>query len=88
MYERTIMPNVSRINGFRVINDSAGGNKGVARLYYVASAGDEILAGDIVKLGGTADANGIPTADIFGTIDVPCAIVVALHQSKLDPNEN
>ena len=80
------MPNVSRINGFRVINDSAGGNKGVARLYYVASAADEILAGDIVKLGGSADANGIPTADLCLPGDVPCGVVVAVLHSRFDPD--
>lgn len=80
------MPNVSRINGFRVINDQGGGNKGVARLYFVASAADEILAGDIVKLGGSADANGIPTADLCAAGDVPCGVVVAVMHSRFNPN--
>ena len=54
------MPNVSRINGFRVVKTQSGNNIGVANLYYVASAADEILVGDIVKHGCTTDANGYP----------------------------
>lgn len=79
------MPSQARINGFRVINDNSGGNKGVARLYFVASAADEILAGDVVKLGGSSDANGIPTADLCAATDVPCGIVVAVMHSRFDP---
>lgn len=82
------MANTSRINGFRVVKTQSGNNVGVANLYYVASAADEILAGDIVKLGGTADANGIPTADLCGATDVPIGVVVAVLHSKFDPNGN
>lgn len=79
------MPNTSRINGFRVVKTQGGNNVAPATLYYVASAADEILVGDVVKLGGTTDANGVPTADLCGATDVPIGIVVAVLHSKFDP---
>lgn len=79
------MPNVSRINGFRVVKTQSGSNIGVANLYYVASAADEILVGDIVKHGGTTDANGYPTADLASAGDVPIGVVVGVLHSKFDP---
>lgn len=79
------MPNTSRINGFRVVKTQGGNNVAPATLYYVASAADEILVGDVVKHGGTTDANGVPTADLCGATDVPIGIVVAVLHSKFDP---
>ncbi len=79
------MPNTSRINGFTVIGHMHGHTNGKTSLYYVASAADEILRGDVVKMGGTADANGIPTADLCGATDVPVGIVVGVLPSKFDP---
>lgn len=79
------MPNTSRINGFTVMGRHGGHSTGKASLYYVASAADEILVGDVVKLGGTADANGIPTADLCGASDVPVGVVVGIMHSKFDP---
>jgi hypothetical protein len=79
------MANTSRINGFTVIGRLGGHTLGKANLYYVASAADEILRGDVVKLGGTADGNGIPTADLCGATDVPIGIVVGIMHSKFDP---
>ena len=53
------MANTSRINGFRPVKNLAGGtNTGQVNLYYVASAADEILVGDIVKTATSADAYG------------------------------
>ena len=53
------MANTSRINGFKVVKHLNGSPyNGQANLYYVASAADEILAGDVVKLSGSGDANG------------------------------
>lgn len=80
------MANTSRISGFRPVKHLNGSAyNGQANIYYVASAGDEILVGDVVKLGGTADANGIPTADICAAGDVPIGIVVGVMHSKFDP---
>lgn len=80
------MANTSRINGFRVVKHLNGSPfNGQLNLYYVASAADEILAGDVVKLGGSADANGIPSADLCGATDVPIGIVVGIMHSKFDP---
>lgn len=80
------MANTSRINGFRVVKHLNGSPyNGQANLYYVSSAADEILIGDVVKLGGSADTNGIPTADLAGPTDIPIGIVVGLVNPKLDP---
>lgn len=80
------MANTSRVNGFRVVKHLTGAPyNGQANLYYVASAADEILVGDIVKLGGSADGNGIATADLCGAGDVPVGVVVAIMHSKFDP---
>lgn len=80
------MANTSRINGFRVVGNLSGTNRGKDNIYYVASAADEILVGDIVKLGGTATAGGIPTADLCGATDVPIGVVVGIVNAKLDPD--
>ena len=80
------MANTSRISGFKVVKHTNGSPyNGQANIYYVSSAADEILAGDIVKLGGSADANGIPTADLAAATDVPVGVVVGIMQSKFDP---
>ena len=79
------MPNISRLNGFTVIGTNGGGNNGKVNVYYVASAADEILRGDVIKLGGTADVNGIPTADLAAAGDVPCGICVGILPNKFDP---
>lgn len=79
------MPNTSRINGFTVIGTNGGGNNGKVNVYYVSSAADEILRGDVIKLGGSADANGIPTADLCGATDVPIGICVGILPNKFDP---
>jgi len=81
------MANTSRINGFKVVKHTNGSPyNGQTNLYYVASATDEILAGDVVKLAGSADANGNPSADICGATDVPVGIVVGVMHSKFDPS--
>lgn len=82
------MANTSRINGFTVIGTNGGGNNGKVSVYYVASAADEILRGDVIKLGGSADANGIPTADLCGAGDVPVGICVGILPNKFDPAGN
>ncbi len=83
------MPNVSRISGFRPVKHLNGSPyNGQANIYYVASAADEILVNDVVKLGGSADVNGIPTADLCGATDVPIGVVVGIMHSKFDPAGN
>lgn len=80
------MANTSRINGFTVVKHTNGSPyNGQANLYYVASAGDEMFTGDVVKLAGSADANGIATVDLAGASDVPVGIVVGVMHSKFDP---
>lgn len=80
------MANTSRINGFRPVKYLSGmPYTGESRLYYVSSAADEILVGDVVKHGGSADANGIPTADLAAATDIPIGVVVGVMHSKFDP---
>lgn len=80
------MANTSRINGFRPVKHLNGSPyNGQANVYYVASAGDEILVGDPVKLAGSSDAYGYPTADLSGITDVACGIVVGVMHSKWTP---
>lgn len=80
------MANTSRISGFRPVKHLNGSPyNGQANLYYVASAADEILVGDVAKLGSTTDVNGIATADLCGATDVPIGIVVGIMHSKFDP---
>jgi len=79
------MANTSSIHGFRPVKHMNGSSfNGQGNIYYVASAADEILVGDIVKHGGTADANGIPTVDL-ATTEVPVGVVIGILQSKFDP---
>lgn len=77
------MANTSRIKGFTVVGTLSGENRGKTSLYYVASAADEILVGDIVKM-GTTSQNGVPTADLASAGDVPMGVVVAIINPKLD----
>lgn len=80
------MANTSRINGFRPVKHTNGSPyNGQSNMYYVASAADEILVGDIAKLGGSADTNGIPSADLCGATDVPIGVIVGIVNPKLDP---
>jgi len=80
------MANTPRISGFRPVKHLNGSPyNGQANIYYVASAGDEILVNDVVKLGSTSTADGIPTADLCGAGDVPIGIVVGVMHSKFDP---
>lgn len=79
------MANTSRINGFRVVKHTNGSAyNGQANLYYVSSAGDEILVGDIVKLAGSADTNGIASVDLAGVTDMPVGVVTAIVNPKID----
>lgn len=83
------MPNISRVSGFRPVKHLSGAPyNGQANLYYVAAASDEILVNDVVKLGGSADINGIATADLAGATDVPVGVVVGIMHSKFDPAGN
>lgn len=80
------MANTSKINGFTPVKHTNGSPyNGQTNIYYVASAGDEMFVGDVVKLAGSADANGIATVDLAAASDVPVGIVVGVLHSKYDP---
>ena len=82
------MGNTTRINGFRPVKHLNGSPyNGQANVYYVASAADEILAGDIVKHGSSADAYGNPSADL-ATTEVPIGVVVGVMHTKWQPAGN
>ena len=79
------MANTSRINGLRPVKHLNGSPfNGQANLYYIASAADEILVGDVLKGGSSADAYGNPSADL-ATTEVPIGVVIGIMQSKFDP---
>ena len=83
------MANTSKPNGFRPVKHNNGSPyNGQANLYYVASAADEILVGDIVKIATAADAYGNPGADLCGASDVPVGVVVGILHSKFSPVGN
>ena len=79
------MANTSRINGLRPVKHLNGSPfNGQSNLYYIASAADEILVGDALKLSGSSDAYGNPGADL-ATTEVPIGVVIGIMQSKFDP---
>lgn len=81
------MANTSRIKGFTPVKHVNGAPyNGQANLYYVSSAADEILVGDVVKLSGSGDTFGNPGADLAAAGDVPCGIVVGIINPKRDPS--
>ena len=80
------MANTSKISGFRPVKHGNGSPyNGQSNIYYVSSASDEILVGDIVTLGGTADTNGIASVNLCGASAVPVGVVVGIINPKLDP---
>lgn len=80
------MANTSKINGFTPVKHTNGSPyNGQTNLYYIASAADEMFVGDVVKLAGSADANGIATVDLAAASDVPVGIVVGVMHSKFEP---
>jgi hypothetical protein len=73
------MPNVSRINGLRPVKSLGSSSPtGVIETYAVLAADSTALfIGDIVKLSGTADANGVAAITRLTTItDSPLGVVV------------
>jgi hypothetical protein len=80
------MANTSKINGFTPVKHLNGSPyNGGTNIYYVASASDEMFVGDVVKLAGSADADGIATVNLAAASDVPVGIIVAVLHSKYDP---
>jgi hypothetical protein len=73
--------------GFRPVKHLTGSPyNGQANLYYLSSASDEVFVGDLVKLGGTADANGYPTVQLAGVGDTPIGTIVGIMHSKFVPD--
>lgn len=71
------MSNVDNPFGFKVINPKR------IRKYYVPSAVANVFVGDLVKLGGSADANGIPSIALCTAGDTPCGVCVGpVHETK------
>lgn len=80
------MANVSRPMGFRPIMYRGGAPyNGQARVYYVPASDSTALAvGDLVKLVGTADADGVQTITRVsdGAADAPVGAVVGFVPDK------
>lgn len=73
------MPNLSRPSGLKVAKSVVGGSaKGQIETYSIpASDATAVFVGDIVKLAGSADANGVATvARLAANTDLPLGVVV------------
>lgn len=81
------MANVSRVNGLRPVKHLNGSPyNGQVNIYYLP-AGDATatFVGDAVKLGGSADANGIPTIAQAAATNALVGVVVGFVPLKMDP---
>lgn len=73
------MANLSRPSGLKVAKSVVGGAaKGQIDTFYIpASDGTAVYVGDVVKLAGSADANGVATvARLAANTDLPVGVVV------------
>lgn len=85
------MASVSRINGFRPVNNFIGASMtGQSRFYFVpASDSTVIMVGDAVKLAGDARSpTGAPTVTRCAATDVPVGIVVGIAFSGVGDVSN
>ena len=76
------MPNVARVNGFKAVKYANGAMyNGQANLYFIPSSDATAVAiGDVVKLTGAADSQGVPAVTRMsnGSTDVAIGVVVGL----------
>lgn len=81
------MANTSRINGFKVVKHLTGAPyNGQGNVYYVPSSdGTAIYPGDLVKLGGSADTVGTPTATIAAAGNAVIGVMIGVVPAKIDP---
>jgi len=75
------MANPDRPNGFTPVQHLNGSPTNFMTNYYNIAAlyGTAIFTGDIVKLAGSADVNGVPTIARAGATDLPVGVVVGME---------
>jgi len=74
------MANEDRPTGARVVGSKSGFHEGqLTRMALLAADGTDTFVQDIVKLSGTADADGIPSIAQSGIGDTPVGIIVSLE---------
>lgn len=84
------MANVSRVNGFRPIKHMNGSPwNGQVNKYWIAAAdGTATFVGDVVKLSGTADADGVASVIQAAAGNTPVGVVVWMEPNPLDLTQN
>lgn len=84
------MANVSRPNGFRPVGHMGGANwNGRVTKYWIpASDGTAMYVGDIVKLGGIADAEGRQGVIVSAAGNTPVGPVVWFEPNPADLTQN
>lgn len=81
------MPNANRVNGFRPVKSGTGAPyNGQANLYFIPSTdGTATFIGDLVKLAGSASADGYPTVAQSAANDVSVGVVVGFLPENVTP---
>lgn len=81
------MANVDRVNGFRPVKYANGSPyTGQANLYYIPSTDSTaVFVGDLVKLAGSASADGYPTVAQAAAGDTPVGVVVGFYPLNTKP---
>lgn len=82
------MANVSRVNGFQPVKHLNGSqwNGQVTRYYVPATDATAIFQGDLVKIAGTADANGVRGVTKASVGDAVVGAVVGFDVNPLNLN--
>lgn len=72
------MANVDRVNGFRPVGHTNGSNyNGQVNKYFIPSTDSTaVFMGDLVKLAGSADADGVATVAQAAAGDTPVGVVM------------
>lgn len=75
------MPNVSRVNGLRLVKSVTGPENGNLETFAVlASDATALFVGDVVKSAGTADANGVQAITrATANTDLPVGVIAGFQ---------
>lgn len=75
------MANSDRPDGFTPVGSIAGHDTNFMVNYYniASDYAAAIFPGDVVKLAGNADADGVPTIEIAAVTDLPVGVVVSIE---------
>jgi hypothetical protein len=81
------MANVDAPSGCRVVGTKSGYYEGqLTKMYIPATDTVATFVGDVVKLAGSADADGVPTIAQAAAGDTPCGIIEAFEIDGNDLN--